>query len=97
MGNLTTGAGWGWPVNSRKCHYFEQGISLCGKWMFFGNSVENQSKSKSPDDCVACRRKLEAKTNSLSAPVQTLPNSPRAKAKAKSKVKANEGNTEVNP
>jgi hypothetical protein len=61
MGDLARGAGWGWPVNSRKCHYFEQGISLCGKWMFFGSPVENQSKAKSLDDCVACRRKLEAK------------------------------------
>ena len=60
------GVGWGWPLNSRKCHYFEQGISLCGKWMFFGKSVENQSGSKSVDDCVACRRKLEAKRLSVS-------------------------------
>ena len=61
MGDLATGVGWGWPLNSRKCHYFEQGVSLCGKWMFFGKSVENQSKSKSADDCVACRRKLDAR------------------------------------
>jgi hypothetical protein len=61
MGDLTIGSGWGWPLNSRKCHYFEQGVSLCGKWMFFGKSVENQSGSKSVDDCVACRRKLESK------------------------------------
>ena len=62
MGNLASGAGWGWPLNSRKCHYFEQGVSLCGKWMFWGTAVENQSATKSADDCVACRRKLEAKT-----------------------------------
>ncbi len=62
MGDLASGAGWGWPVNSRRCHYFEQGIALCGRWMFFGDSVENQSKSKSVDDCVACRRKLDSRT-----------------------------------
>ena len=62
MGDLASGAGWGWPVNSRKCHFFEQGIALCGKWMFFGAKVDNQSKTKSIDDCVACSRKLDSRT-----------------------------------
>ena len=30
-------AGWAWPLNSRKAHYFgEDRRSLCGKWMFSG-------------------------------------------------------------
>jgi hypothetical protein len=41
-------------------HYFEDGISLCGKWMFSGNLTPNQEGS-SPDDCASCRKKLAAK------------------------------------
>ena len=60
MGTLAKESGWGWPLNSRKSHYFEKGISLCGKWMFFDDAVQNQLGS-SKDDCVACSRKVEAK------------------------------------
>lgn len=61
MGTLASESGWGWPERSRKCHYFENGISLCGKWMFFGDAVKNQL-GPSADDCVTCSRKVEAKT-----------------------------------
>ena len=49
--------GWGWPLNSRKAHYFVEHTALCGKWLFFG-SLEDSEKA-SPDDCVVCRRKLD--------------------------------------
>lgn len=50
--------GWGWPESSRKAHYFVDGRSLCGKWLFSGLPVKNQSDPSSPDDCKVCREKL---------------------------------------
>lgn len=54
--------GWGFPANSRKAHYFVDGRSLCGKWMYFG-SLED-SNDNSSDNCTACKKavqKLRAK------------------------------------
>jgi len=53
--------GWGWPLLSKKAHFFEQGRSLCGKWMFTGR-LEPASGGRGPDDCATCYRKLAAKT-----------------------------------
>jgi len=50
--------GWGWPLNSRKAHYFVDGIALCGSWMFLGSKLDDSSAC-SKDDCAACRRKLD--------------------------------------
>ena len=52
---MATKEGWGWPLNSRKAHYFREGRSLCHKWMFLGEPTENQGE-RSPDDCKACSR-----------------------------------------
>jgi len=52
--------GWGFPLNSRKAHYFVGTKSLCNKWMYFGELTPNQNGS-SPDDCKSCTRKLEKK------------------------------------
>lgn len=54
-------AGWGFPGNSRKAHYFPEDTltSLCGKWGFYAGHREADN-SPSLDDCVGCRRKLEA-------------------------------------
>ena len=49
--------GWGWPSNSKKAHYFVDHTALCGKWMFFGSL--DASDTTSPDDCMACRRRLD--------------------------------------
>lgn len=50
--------GWGFPGNSRKCHYFRGLTSLCGKWGFYmGQREPDEGKSK--DDCAACRRALD--------------------------------------
>ena len=48
--------GWGWPANSRKSHYFQEGeaISVCGKWMFTGQRERDSFESS--DDCASCRR-----------------------------------------
>lgn len=53
-------AGWGFPGQSRKCHFFpaERMESLCGKWGFFGGRRFPDNGKPSSDDCVACRRKL---------------------------------------
>ena len=48
--------GWGFPLNSRKAHYFVVVSSLCGKWMYRG-TLEPIGE-KSPDDCKVCIRKL---------------------------------------
>jgi hypothetical protein len=51
--------GWGWPLNSRKAHYFVDSRSLCRNWMFFGsNRTQNQRMGEEPgeDDCKACFR-----------------------------------------
>ena len=49
--------GWGFPANSRKAHYFVNGMALCNKWMFHGEL--EQGNDNSPDNCVSCRRKLQ--------------------------------------
>lgn len=49
--------GWGWPINSKKAHYFVDSIALCGGWMF-GGELESDDKGNSPDDCKSCRKKL---------------------------------------
>ena len=49
--------GWGWPLSSRKAHYFVDGSSLCGRWMFFG-SLE-QGNDNSPDNCAPCKKNLK--------------------------------------
>lgn len=58
MSKMMLQAGWGWPAQSRKSHYFPDGeaISLCRKWMYTGPR-DNES-FESSDDCAACRRKL---------------------------------------
>lgn len=49
--------GWGWPINSRKAHYFVNGIALCNCWMFFGELEDDGKTTK--DDCKVCTKKLE--------------------------------------
>jgi hypothetical protein len=54
----TTEEGWGFPLASRKAHYFVGITSLCGSWLYTGR-LEPETEKRSPDDCKACRRKLE--------------------------------------
>jgi len=49
--------GWGFPLKLKKAHYFIDGRSLCGKWMFFGNLED--SNDESPDNCTACKKALQ--------------------------------------
>lgn len=51
-------AGWGWPLSSRKAHWFPEGEfrSICGKWAHTG--PREVGTPGGPDDCAACVRKL---------------------------------------
>jgi hypothetical protein len=54
--------GWAWPVNSRRAHFFVNGMSLCRKWSVFnprgGFTADNGQGG--PDDCAACTRALRS-------------------------------------
>jgi hypothetical protein len=62
--------GWFWPTQARKAHFDRgDGKALCGKWArvnpLGGGAAPFQGDVDSPpskDDCVACRRKLDAET-----------------------------------
>lgn len=52
---------WGWPLKSRKAHFFVEGRSLCRSWLYLGQGTKTQSTSAErpgPDDCTACWRRL---------------------------------------
>ncbi len=55
-------AGWGFPLDSRKAHYFSNGEirSLCDKWLFTGPRDPEDVVSK--DDCARCRTLLRKLT-----------------------------------
>lgn len=57
--NVEYPAGWVWPDNSRKAHFFPTGEtrSLCCKWLFAGFPFQRSDSShKSPDNCAKCQR-----------------------------------------
>ena len=49
--------GWTWLFNSRKWHYFKDGMSICGKFMLLGKGELEQGNDDSPDNCVQCKKK----------------------------------------
>ncbi len=54
-------SGWAQPINSKKFHYFREGRSLCGKWLYLSSALDDDTeKTDSPDDCREClkRRKV---------------------------------------
>lgn len=56
--------GWFWLLNSRKLHFFVDGISLCRRWMLMGGRPEENQTLGShpgPDDCAACWKKAKAR------------------------------------
>lgn len=58
--NTTAPSGWGWPVASRKAHYFEGAPrSLCGKWLYTGPLNNEGAERSGPDDCAECRRRYD--------------------------------------
>jgi hypothetical protein len=48
--------GWGFPLNSRKAHYFLAGqiISICNKMMYGGEREDD--KHDHADNCAQCKR-----------------------------------------
>ena len=50
--------GWGWPARSKKAHWFINGISICGKWMYTGPMTPEQGGAGGPDDCKECCKRL---------------------------------------
>jgi hypothetical protein len=62
--------GWFWPTQARKAHFDRgDGRALCGKWArinpLSGAAAPFQGDAASPaskDDCVACRRALDAES-----------------------------------
>lgn len=56
--------GWGYPtMTARKAHCFvkETHRSLCGKYAWIrGEYDEGDPAEPTPDDCAACRRKLNS-------------------------------------
>jgi precorrin-2 methylase len=50
--------GWTWLINSKKWHYFRNGISLCGKFMNLGNPNLEQGNNESSDNCAACKKMI---------------------------------------
>lgn len=47
--------GWGWPSLAKKAHYFIDGTSICGRWMYMGTI--NDTETSGPDDCAECKRR----------------------------------------
>ena len=46
--------GWGFPMRSRKAHYFRDMFSLCRKWAYTGRLDIHDQPSK--DDWAKCRK-----------------------------------------
>lgn len=51
--------GWTWLSNSNKWHYFRNNTSLCNRFMLLAVGDLEQGNDASPDNCMACRKKLE--------------------------------------
>jgi hypothetical protein len=50
--------GWGFPLLSKKAHYFSVATarSLCGRWAYTGEY--EQGNDNHPINCAECRRRL---------------------------------------
>lgn len=54
--------GWANPrpfAGNGKFHYFDEGRSLCRKWMKLGGEFEDD-KDDHPDNCATCKKKVKA-------------------------------------
>lgn len=50
------GKGWGFILNSRKWHFYEDGRSLCGRYMKFTSHDLELGNDLSSSNCAACRK-----------------------------------------
>jgi len=55
---MTQKRGWAWPDNAAKSHYFINGRSLCGRWMFLGEPLAEDHPGGLRNDCKACTQRL---------------------------------------
>jgi len=54
--------GWAWPGLARKAHFFREGRSLCGRWLYTGPLCQNQVEddmAPGREDCWKCFLKRE--------------------------------------
>jgi len=52
--------GWSFPFGARKCHYFVNRHSLCGKWVIFISLFLHDGSTDSRIAiCKACSKKLQ--------------------------------------
>ena len=58
---MLNGRGWWRPPTARNFHYIgADNLALCGKWMEMSRNNLEPEDGPSPDDCKACRRKVDA-------------------------------------
>ncbi len=70
-------AGWTWPPNAKKTHYFRAGetLSICGRWWYHG--PHGPVDETAPHVCAAClarkntaSRRHQNTVRRVSAPAQ---------------------------
>lgn len=51
-------AGWWWPDESRKAHWFPfaEYRSGCGRWLYRGIDMADDGEFRDADCCAACKR-----------------------------------------
>ena len=58
---MLNGRGWWRPPQAARWHYIgADNRALCGKWMEMSRNKLAPETSEAPDDCKACRRKVDA-------------------------------------
>jgi hypothetical protein len=55
--STTTGAGWGFPPESRRAHFFYGSTSLCGTLEGY-RGPKDKDMAHTPDDCATCRKMI---------------------------------------
>jgi len=68
--------GWGYPINSRKAHYFVDTMSLCRQYGFYRADLA-QGDDNSPDTCLKCM-KIKAKRDAQLSIKKTVEAAPRS-------------------
>jgi hypothetical protein len=73
MNDQTLAAGWAFPVNATKAHYFREGVSLslCGKWRHEGPR-HPKGKTLQYLHCNDCKRKANGESVKYAETLATL-------------------------
>lgn len=59
---MPKGNGWHMPPNSRKYHYFENSMSLCGRYGFMTVQGARDYGNYDSGDCAKCVKDLKKRT-----------------------------------